>query len=59
MELIREAAPKVRRIALLWDATTGPWQLAAAKNATQRFGVDFEILEVRSYGDLIVRSERA
>ena len=52
VELVREAAPKVRRIALLWDATTGPWQLAAAKAAAQRLGVDFEILEVRSDGDL-------
>jgi putative ABC transport system substrate-binding protein len=51
LELIREVAPKVRRVALLWDSTTGPWQLAAAKDAAQRLGVDFEILAVHRSDD--------
>jgi putative ABC transport system substrate-binding protein len=51
LELIREAVPAVRRVGLLWDSTTGPWQLAAAKAAAQGLGVDFHILEVRSADD--------
>ena len=48
---VREAAPKVRRVALLWDSTTGPWQLAAAKAAAQGLAMDFQILEVRGSAD--------
>ncbi len=35
-ELLRQAVPKAQRINLLWDASTGPWQLAAAKAAAQK-----------------------
>ena len=52
LELIREVSPSSRRVALLWDSTTGHWQLAAAKAAAERLGVDFEVLEVRSFADL-------
>jgi len=48
---VREAAPKVRRVTLLWDSTTGPWQLAAAKAAAQGLAMDFQILEVRGSAD--------
>jgi putative ABC transport system substrate-binding protein len=51
LELIREMDPKVRRIALLWDATTGPWQLAAAKRAAQGLGLELQVLEVRGFDD--------
>jgi putative ABC transport system substrate-binding protein len=51
LELIREAVPTVRRVGLLWDSTTGPWQLAAAKAAAQGLGIDFQVLEVRSTDD--------
>ena len=47
---VRDAAPRVRRVALLWDSTTGPWQLAAAKPA-QGLAMDFQILEVRGSAD--------
>jgi ABC-type uncharacterized transport system substrate-binding protein len=52
LELIRTAVPGVRRVALLRDPTTGPWQLAAAKAAAQQLGVDLLILEVRYSTDL-------
>jgi len=52
LELINEAAPTVRRVAVVWDATTGPWQLAAAKTAAQRIGMDLQVLEVKGLGDL-------
>jgi len=51
LELIREVDPKVHRVALLWDATTGPWQLAAAKAAAQALGLDPQVLEVRGFDD--------
>jgi len=51
LELIREADPKVHRVALLWDATTGPWQLAAAKTAARDLGIGVQVLEVRSSAD--------
>jgi putative ABC transport system substrate-binding protein len=47
LQLIRETAPGTRRIALLWDATTGPWQVAAAKAAAQGFGMDLQVVEFR------------
>ena len=52
LDLVREIAPAVRRIALVWDTATGPWQLAAAKAAAERIGINLQILEVTSLGDL-------
>ncbi|MCU0921008.1 MAG: ABC transporter substrate-binding protein [Burkholderiaceae bacterium] len=46
-ELIKQALPKARQVNLLWDASTGPWQLAAAKAAAQRQGFDIDTLVVR------------
>ena len=52
LDLVREIAPAVRRIALVWDTTSGPWQLAAAKAAAERIGINLQILEVTGLGDL-------
>ena len=52
IELLREATPGVRRIGLLWDSTTGSTQLLAAKAAAQGFGIETQVMEVRSAGDL-------
>ena len=54
LELIREVDPRVRRVALLWDVTTGPWQLVATKTTAQKLGLDLQVLEVRSLNDLDV-----
>jgi putative ABC transport system substrate-binding protein len=51
LELIREVSPNSRRVALLWDSTTGRWQLEAAQAAAERLSVGFEVLEVRSVAD--------
>jgi putative ABC transport system substrate-binding protein len=51
-DLVKEVAPTVRRVALVWDTATGPWQLAAAKAAAQRIGIDLQVLEVTHLGDL-------
>ena len=52
LELIREARPGVRRIAVLWDPTTGGQQLAAAKAAAQELGMEIDVLEARTSEDL-------
>jgi putative ABC transport system substrate-binding protein len=46
-ELLRQVVPKAQRINLLWDASTGPWQLAAAKSAAQKQRFDVDTLVVR------------
>ena len=52
LELIREAAPGTRRIAVLVDTTTGPWQLASIKRAAEKLRIELQVLEVRTSGEL-------
>jgi putative ABC transport system substrate-binding protein len=52
LELIAEAVPGTRRIAVLRDPTTGPWQLAAIKAAAEKLRIELQVLEVRSPGEL-------
>src|SRR6266568_214508 len=52
LELIVEVVPTTRRIAVLRDPTTGPWQLAAIKAASEKLGVDLQVIEVRNPGEL-------
>jgi len=51
-ELLREAAPNVQRITLLWDPTTGDHQLGAVKGAALRFGMELLVLEARNSDQL-------
>ena len=46
-ELLRQVLPQAQRVNLLWDASTGPWQLAAAKAAAQKQRFDADTLVVR------------
>ena len=48
VELLHAAAPAVRRVGLLWDSTTGQEQLVAAKAAAQGFGIETQVMELRS-----------
>ena len=52
LELIREAVPGTRRIAVLVDSNTGPWQLASIKRASEKVRIEIQVLEVRSPADL-------
>ena len=52
LELIKETAPTVRRVAILWDSATGSWQLAAAKKSAQKIGLEVQVVEVRVPADL-------
>ena len=48
LELLRQVVPGLRHIGLLWDSTTGPAQLIAAKAAAQRLGIEVDVMEVRA-----------
>ena len=48
IELLRESNPKLSRIAVLWDPTTGAVQLESIKRAAGLFKIELDILEVRS-----------
>jgi putative tryptophan/tyrosine transport system substrate-binding protein len=50
-ELLRQVLPKAQRINLLWDVSTGPWQLAAAKDAARAQRFDADTLVVRDEGE--------
>ena len=52
LELIGEVAPGARRIAVLADITTGPWQLAAIKAAAEKLKVELQVLEIRRSEEL-------
>jgi len=52
LELIGEAVPGARRIAVLADMTTGPWQLAAIKMAAEKLRIELQVLEIRSSDEL-------
>jgi putative ABC transport system substrate-binding protein len=48
LQLLREAAPRTQRVGVLWDSTTGPEQLDAAKAAAKDTGVELIVMELRS-----------
>ena len=52
LELIGEAVPGTRRIAVLVDTATGPWQLAAIKKAAEKLKIELDVLALRSTGEL-------
>ena len=51
LELLKEIAPKVSRVAALWDPTTGASQLKAMEVAARSMTVQVQVLEVRSSAD--------
>ena len=58
LELVGEVVPGARRIAVLRDPTTGPWQLDAIQTAARTRGIELQILEVRGSEDLGPTLER-
>jgi putative tryptophan/tyrosine transport system substrate-binding protein len=46
LAMLREIAPHLRRVALMWDPNTGSDQLDAAKSAARALGIDALVLEV-------------
>ena len=47
LQLIKAVVPGISHVALLYDPTTGPWQLAAAKTMGQQLGIELQILDVQ------------
>ncbi len=47
LEMIREVVPDARRIAVLWDAGTGDYQLRALASVAKTAAVDLQVLEFR------------
>jgi len=56
IDLLREAAPDIVRLAILWDRSTGLHQLEVAKGVARGKGVDAVVLElgaIKSYDDAL------
>ncbi len=47
LQMVKEIVPGARRIAVLRDASTGPYQIAAITAAAKTMGVSLQILEFR------------
>lgn len=47
LQLLREVVPGARRMAVLWDANTGEYQLRAITAAAKAVSVDLQVLEFR------------
>ena len=52
LELLRETIPAIRRVAVVWDSTTGSAQLNAMNAAAKPTGIALQILEVRSTNEV-------
>lgn len=56
IELLREAAPDIERVALLWDRVTGVGQIEIAKAAARVKGLEVVVLELgasRNFDDVL------
>ena len=52
LELLKEAMPKLARVAVFWDPATGTVQMKAVESAGSLLNVNLEILEVRGTANL-------
>ena len=48
LELLKMIIPKLSRMAVLWDATSGPVPLAGIRSVAPTFGVKLQVLEIHS-----------
>ncbi len=46
LQMLRNAAPRAQRVGVLWDSSTGPAQLDAAKAAAKDLNVELIVLEL-------------
>jgi putative tryptophan/tyrosine transport system substrate-binding protein len=47
LQHMREIIPTLAKVAILWDATTGTYQLEAIKAAAKTMSIDIEVMEFR------------
>jgi putative ABC transport system substrate-binding protein len=61
LAVLREMAPRISRVAALWDPTTGASQVDATEKAARSINVTLQVYEVRRRNDLddIFRKARA
>ncbi len=51
-QLLKEVAPRISRVAVLWESAIGPALLKPEEDAAKALGVRLEVLELRSPDDL-------
>ena len=51
IELLLECIPKLQRIAMMWDPTTGPVQIEAVKRTATPLNIQTDLLEVKAKAD--------
>lgn len=57
LQQMREVLPGVRKIAVLWDATTGRYQLDAIHASAKTMSIDIEVLEYRDSEGMVTALE--
>ena len=58
LQQIAEIVPGVKRIGILWDATTGTYQLDAIRGAAQSASIDLVVMEFRDSAGLEIALSR-
>ena len=48
LPMLTEVAPGIGRVALVWDATTSPTRVTAAKAAAQGLVIGLQVVEIRN-----------
>jgi putative tryptophan/tyrosine transport system substrate-binding protein len=48
LELLRTMVPKLSRVVVLWDTTSGPVPLKAVRDVAPRFGIKLQVLEIHT-----------
>src|SRR3974390_166916 len=57
--VLREMAPGISRVAVLWDPTTGASQVGATETAAQSLNIDLQVIEIANRDDLTDAFPRA
>ena len=52
LQLVRDVVPDARKIAVLWDANTGEFQLRALTDAAKTVAIDLQVLEFRNAAEM-------
>jgi len=52
LELLRELLPRLQRVGAVWDATTGPAQADAVREAARRFSLELKVHALRSTDEM-------
>jgi putative ABC transport system substrate-binding protein len=59
LELLKQALPRMTRVAFLWDPVTSERQVRAAEAATKSLGLQLQVLQVRAPAELLGAFESA